>query len=211
MSENFINKQNIKVIILAGCRDFGRCSLASHTHPALWPVAGQPAIERLLQHFSGQGIKQAIVCSNGDAPLLKESIADQDHIQLKFLDESLPVGTAGCIRDCADNDGDSLFVVLQGAITSPPNIDELIRVHQKGKSDLTVMFEPSCGNGRQSSQTAEIYICQPSILDYIPKGGYYDIKEGLIPKLLQAGRSIHAATMPQPVGNFRSSYQPAFV
>ncbi|MCK5473276.1 MAG: NDP-sugar synthase, partial [Planctomycetes bacterium] len=150
MGKHCRSKQNIKAIILAGCPDFGRCPLASRLPTALWPVAGRAAVEHLLRHLSRQGIKQATICSNGDISLLQKSISSPNSMQLKFSDESLPVGTAGCIRDAVGGDTSSLFLVFQAAIISPPNIDTLIRAHQSGKSDLTVMLEPEMENGRSA-------------------------------------------------------------
>jgi len=201
--EQSFKGQKIKAVILVASRDFGRCPLASRLPTALWPVGDKPALERLLLYLSRQGIKQAVVCCNGDAPLLRGSIAGTHHLQLKFLDEPLPVGTAGCIRDAADGEASTLFLVLQAAMTSPPNIKGLIRKHQHSKSDLTVVFEPKLGTSRADERTAQIYVCEPAVLEYIPKAGYYDIKESLIPAMLRAGKTTHMAVLNQPVGSFR--------
>ncbi len=198
-----INKQSIKAIILAGSRDFGRCPLASHLPTALWPVAGKPALEQLLRHLSRQGVKHATVCSNGDPEFLQNSISCVNSLQLKFLDEPLPVGTAGCIRDAVNGDTDALFLILPAGLTSPPNIDSLIRAHRAGKSCLTVMLEADCENNGPKNQTSGVYICEPAVLEFIPEQGYCDIKETLIPAMLRQGRTIHVATLPKPVGNFR--------
>lgn len=203
MRKRHINKQNVKAVILAGSRDFGRCPLASRLPTALWPVAGRPAIEHLLHHLSRQGIKQATVCFNGDVLLLKQSITTVSSMQLKFLDEPLPVGTAGCVRDAANGQTNALFVVFHAAIVSVPDIDKLIRAHRAGKSDLTVVLGPGPGSDGTQDAMSGIYVCEPSVLEYIPKEGYCDIKEGLIPTMLRAGRTIHTATLTQPTGNFR--------
>lgn len=203
MREQSFKGQKIKAVILVASRDFGRCPLASRLPTALWPVVDKPALERLLLYLSRQGIKQAVVCCNGDAPLLRDSIAGPHPLQLNFLDEPLPVGTAGCIRDAADGEASTLFLVLQAAMASPPNIKGLIRKHQRGKSDLTVVFEPKPGTSRAGERTAQIYVCEPTVLEYIPKAGYYDIKESLIPAMLRAGKTTRMAVLNQPVGSFR--------
>ncbi|MHC4739597.1 MAG: exosortase [Planctomycetota bacterium] len=198
-----INKQSIKAIILAGSRDFGRCPLASHLPTALWPVAGKLALEQLLRHLSRQSVKQVTVCSNGDAEFLQGSIGCMNSMQLKFLDEPLPVGTAGCIRDAVNGDKDALFLVLPAGLTSPPNIDSLIRTHRAGKACLTVMLEADSENNGHKNQTSGVYICETEILEFIPEKGYCDIKESVIPSMVRAGKTIHVATLPKPVGNFR--------
>ena len=210
MHEQSVNKQNTKVIILAGSRDFGRCPLTSRLPTALWPVVGKPVLERLLTSLADQGIKQVIICSNGDGSLLEESIHAENRLELNFLDESLPVGTAGCIRDAAGDETDALgshkaetLLVFPAGIIRPPKIDVLINAHRDGQSDLTVMLNPDCGNGKSLGEPAGIYVCRTGILKHIPKAGYFDIKEGLIPEMLRAGKTVHVATLPNHAGNFR--------
>jgi exosortase len=204
------SKRPVKTIILAGSRDFGRCPLALRLPTALWPVAGKAVLEHLVVHLANQGIKQAVICSNGDGALLAESIQANNHLELKVLNESLPVGTAGCIRDAAGGETHALgsrkvgpILVFPATITCPPKIDVLINAHRDGQSDLTVLLNPGCGNSKSPGEPAEIYVCETSVLEHIPKEGYFDIKEGLIPEMLRAGKTVHAATLPNHVGNFR--------
>jgi exosortase len=124
-------------------------------------------------------------------------------MNLEFLDEPLPVGTAGCIRDAVGNQTDKLLLVFPASTMSPPKIDALISAHDDGQADLTVMFNPAHTNGKAIPEAAGIYICETSVLEHIPKEGYFDIKEGLIPKMLRAGKAVHATTLTAHVGNFR--------
>ena len=121
------SKQVTKAIILAGSRDFGRCPLASRLTTALWPLAGKPVIEHLLFSLAKQGIDRAVICSNGDGSLLAESIHTDNRLELKFLDEQLPSGTAGCIRDAASGETDELLLVLPASMICLPKIDVLIK------------------------------------------------------------------------------------
>ena len=210
-------KQLIKAIILAGSHDFGRCSLASRLPTALWPVAGKPVLENLLTSLANQGIKRVTICSNRLGSLLEESIHLDNRLELNFLDESLPVGAAGCIRDAAVDETDALgsrkaetLLVFPASIIRPPKIDVLINAHRDGQSDLTVMFNPTPENSTSQSEPAGIYVCETNILKHIPEAGYFDIKEGLIPELLRAGKSVHAATLPNHAGNFRDRQEYLF-
>jgi NDP-sugar pyrophosphorylase family protein len=192
---------NVKAIILAGSRDFGRCPLASRLPLALWPILDKPVLEHLLLNLSHQGVNQATVCSNGDAVLLRNSLAWPDDMQLAFLDEKLPFGTAGCIREAAGNDADIIFVVFHAATLSPPNISELLEIHRSGKSILTVI-KPDLGQGQPTGRASEIYVCEPAILEYVSPEGYCDIKESLIAKMLRAGIIANLAVLRQPFENF---------
>jgi exosortase len=196
--------QIAKAIILVGNRDFGRCPLASRLPAALWPVAGKPVIERLLSHLADQGIKQAVVCGSGVSSLLDKQNLVDDRLALSFFDEKLPEGTAGCIREALSEGIGELMVVFPACIVSPPKIDVLIKAHSEGQSDLTVMLNPCCRSNKDMGEASGIYVCNPGILEHIPKAGYFDIKEGLIPKMLHAGRTVHAAKLPYHAGNFRN-------
>ncbi len=203
MHKQPVNRQNIRAIILAGSREFGRCPMASRLPTALWPVAGKPVLECLLRRLSRQGIKQAVVCTNGSRSLLQQAVATGEDMELEFLDEPLPVGTAGCVRDAAGDESDVLLLVFPASITCPPKIDTLISAHGDGQSDMTVMFNPAHTNGRAMPEAAGIYMCETSVLEHIPKEGYFDIKEGLIPEMLRIEKTVHMAVMPNDIGNFR--------
>jgi len=195
--------ENIKLIILAGSRDFGRCPLASKLLPALWPIMDTSALERLLGHLSRQGIRQAAICSNGDTSLLQRSITNTSSIHLDFLAEPLPVGTAGCIRNAAKVDEHSLYLVFSAKTVCPPDIRPLIDTHVSTKADLTVVFEPGRENNDPVGKTSGIYICGSSVLRFIPAKGYYDIKENLVPAMIRDGKTVHALTLTRSIGNFR--------
>ena len=99
---------------------------------------------------------------------------------VEYLVEPLPVGTAGSIRDAAKNKEDSLFILFPASMVYSPDIDLLINEHIKSKSDLTVVLETvNSGNCEKEGRACGIFICDNSVLEFIPEGGYYDIKEGL--------------------------------
>jgi len=196
--------QSVKAIILVGNLDFGRCPLASRLPTAMWPVAGKTVLERLLIHLADQGIKQAAICGSGVSALPAEKILADDRLELSFIDESLPMGTAGCVREAVSDGTEALLMVFPASIVCPPEIDVLIKAHRDGQSDLTVMLNPCDADNTNMGQASGIYVCNPCILEHIPKAGYFDIKEGLIPKMLLAGRSVHAAKLPSHAENFRN-------
>ncbi len=198
-----IKSENLKIIILVGNRDFGRYPLASRLHTALWPVAGKPVLERLLDHLAEQGICQVTVCAGGDSEIVKESINIDSHLNVRFMDEILPVGTAGCIRESVSKEKDDLIFVFPANIICPPTLDSLISAHKKGRADLTMMLNPCYEKDNEVGIASGIYICNPGVLEYIPQAGYSDIKEGLIPEMLRAGKDVYAAKLPEHAGNFR--------
>ena len=198
-----LTDSRIRVVILAGRRDFRHCPLASDLPTALWPVAGKPVLERLLDSLADQGIGKAVICSSGGSALPAESIPADARIEVEFLEEYLPAGTAGAIRDAGRADKNALFIVYPAAIVSPPKIEPLLNAHRSGQCDLTVMFNPGSGNSQAMGQACGIYVCSGDVLNHIPNGGYFDIKERLIPEMVRLGKGVHAAVLPNHAGNFR--------
>jgi len=205
VSKSLANKRDIKAVILnSGC-DFGRCPLASRLPTALWPVVDKPAIEHLLLRLSDYGVKQTIIYSNCDDVSVRNAISVNDYdMDLKFSESYLPTGTAGCIRDAVGPDCDSLLLVLPVSMVNVPDIEAIIRAHYNGKCELTVVLNPAGRKGRSNGESTGIYVCEPAVLKYIPAGGYYDIKESLVPAMLRAGRNIYAARLSAHSGNFRN-------
>lgn len=196
-------KSKIKAVILAPIRDFGRCKLASQMCAALWPVAAKPVLTRLLLSLRDQGIDQAVICSYGDNQQLKNAAKNVTGMEIEFLDESLPVGSAGCIRDSSFGDTNTLLLVLQAAIISPPKVSTLIEAHQESKSQLTVFFTSGPQNFQPESHALEFYVCDSKVIDYMPSQGYFDIKEGLIPEMVRIGQTVAAKVLPLHATGFR--------
>lgn len=196
--------RQIKAVILIGPRDFGRCPLSTRLHRALWPVEDKPALQRLIENISDQGVNKFVICCDGDSEQIRRSLAISDSIEMEFLDESLPRGTGGCILDAAGVGNNELLFVLGASVFTPPDVSAMADVHRRNGADMTIMFDRGFENDGFNGEIVAGYICEHSILEHIPRAGYCDIKEGLIPKLVQAGKTIHAAKMPTHVGSFRS-------
>ncbi len=200
-----ITIDEVRVIILAAGRDFGRCPIASRLPALLWPVAGEFTLKRLLLRLASQGIRHITICSNGDSSLLEKAV-DIENIRtldVCFLEEPLPVGTAGSIRDAVNGKTDELVAVFPANMMRPPDISLLIAAHREQGADLTVAFNPASENDKIRGEASGIYVCNSSVLEHIPAVGYYDIKESLIPELLRAGKHVRYSVLPHSTGNFR--------
>lgn len=193
---------DIRTVVLVGRRDFGRCPLAARLPTALWPIAGRPVLERLLQHVANEGIRRVTVCCGKDASDSIEAIRTDSRLSMDLVTEELSSGTAGCLRDAVVADPGDLIMVLSGSMVCPPSIGGLIEAHTAGGADLTIAFNPGSPEGLLRGPSAEVYLCRPEVLKHIPGGGYSDIKEGLIPSILRAGGTVRPVVLPQNVGNF---------
>ncbi len=150
-----------------------------------------------------QGVDEAVICAYGGASELKQAARGTNSMKLHFVDEPLPVGNAGCIRDAYDGDRHTVFIVLQASMMSPPDVDLLLQMCRIHKSSLTVVLGSVQPGGGPPGIAPEIYVCDPGVVEYMPAQGYFDIKEGLIPTMVKARQIVGAVTLPRRTCCFR--------
>jgi exosortase len=131
-----------------------------------------------------------------------EQIRYPKSLRVRLMVEDLACGTAGCLRDAVESDPGELIVMLSASLVVPPSISSLVEAHRTSRAALSVVFNPALSDERAVGSSAEIYLCQPDVLGYIPSAGFSDIKEGLIPSMLRAGASIRPVLLKQAVGNY---------
>ncbi|HPC94148.1 MAG TPA: exosortase [Sedimentisphaerales bacterium] len=203
MEGNLLTEQlDIRTVVLVGRQDFGRCPLAARLPMALWPIAGRPALERLLDHLAQEGIRRAVVCSENDISEYIEPVRQRHRLEITTLNEDLTGGTAGCLRDAVGSDTGDLIMVFSGSMVSPPPLRSLIESHRLHGADLTMVFNPERPDSDVPGAPAEIYLCKRDVLRLIPAAGYSDIKEGLIPSILRAGGVVRPFVLATEVGSF---------
>lgn len=195
--------EQIKAVILVGGRDFGRCLVASRLNRALWPIIDKPALQYMIEAISGQGVRRFVVCYEGQVQELQNAVNLPESIEVEYHTETLPRGTAGCLRDVSSPEKDELLVVFQSMLVPAPDIAALMAEHDKGEAEITLFFYPG-SDGQVLSNAAPLYICEPSIIEYIPDAGYFDLKEGLVPALVRADKKISAAMFHSSAASFRN-------
>ena len=199
-----VSSQVIHAVILAGGADFGRCLLAGRLPTALWPICERTAIDRLLDYLANNGISRASICFEGDASALQQAVAGQERdIEIRFLAETLPFGTAGCLREAAKVDSSDLFLVCQASMVEPAEIGELLAAQQRTGADMVVGLNPIDHNRQSENAAAGVYLLSRRVMEYIPAEGYCDIKEALIPALVRTSQKVHSVRLSTSVGAFR--------
>ncbi len=193
---------DLRVVVLVGRQDFGRCPLGARLPAALWPIGERSALERLLDHLTTEGIDKATVCCDIKTADPVRALCAGRSLTVTILTEDFSNGTAGCLRDAVASDPGEVIVVLSAAMLAPPSIQDLVDCHQARDADLTMMFNPAAEAGDGYGLPAEVYLCRPEVLRHIPRGGYSDIKEGLIPAIQRTGGTVRPAALPRDVGNF---------
>lgn len=210
-TDKFNNRRlgNVSVFILAGGTEVGSCELSGRLPESLWLAGDKPVLERLIDSLLKQGVTDITLCINGENDIFARHLPPEIRDKVRLAGSDLPSGTAGAVRDAAGGSEDGLLVIIPANIMRPPSVRKLIDRHLETGCRMSALFNPPPypRNGYKTGKPANMYICETSVLGYIPAEGYFDIKESLIPELLRAGEDIASVNLEQSAGNFRGRRQ----
>jgi mannose-1-phosphate guanylyltransferase/phosphomannomutase len=213
----------LKAVVLAGGKGT-RLRPLTYTKPKpLLPLAGEPAIVRLVHKLARDGIEDVIVTTNYFARLLRETLGDGSDYGLRIhhVEEKTPLGTAGSVKN-SESLIDETFVVVQGDNQFEFRLDEIVSAHRKlgpmATMALVRVENPSeygiveLSDGRvtrflekpaphecfSNLINAGIYVVEPDALRLIPEGKPFDFSRDLFPHMLKSRIPLGGC----PVGGF---------
>jgi mannose-1-phosphate guanylyltransferase len=181
-------------LVLAGTHQWTHTAFDRLMPRTLLPVAHRPLISYSLSWFSDAGVKRIAVCGNREtqslASLLTRHVGPQTTVS--YVEDPMPRGAAGSLRDAAATLDADVFVVADG--TSIPTVDlaDLVRAHRASAATVTIVVEEESrrnGNPELKVPTG-IYVFDRRALEMVPATGFCDIKEKLIPQLYRAGEAV---------------------
>lgn len=215
------NKQKINIAILTGGEGSALHPLTKYYSKPMLPIAGRPLLEHLLRSLKNSGLTEMYLCLHERQEEIVDYFGDGRSFGLKiyYSNESLPRGTAGCLKDIASRFSPGPILVISGSILLlDVDLFQMIRFHHKMKSAVTVGVMQKKGNhnfeetvetspenlvrrfhllhqsqDRRVSRCASgIYVLDSSILELIDKENYVDLKEQLLPRIKEAHLPVYA-------------------
>ena len=181
-------------IVLAGTFPWANSAFDRLSPRPLVPVAHRPLIAFSLSWLQSVGMRSAIVCGNRSSRALQTNVMQQfsNDLHLTYLEDRMPRGAAGCVRDAALASDSQTFVITDGASMPDVDLDELLCVHAESGAAATVVVhqEPRRPGQAALQVPAGVYVFDRRVIELIPRHGFVDIKEHLIPNLARAGEPI---------------------
>jgi NDP-sugar pyrophosphorylase family protein len=199
----------MKVIILAGGQ--GR-RLAPYTvvlPKPLMPVCDAPILEIIIRQLKSYGLTDIVLAIGHLGNLIQTFFGDGKKfgIKITYKLEDKPLGTVGPLP--LIDDLDKTFMVMNGDLLTTLNYDNLIEYHHKNKAIATIAVrdaEVDINYGVIKSKGNElcdyiekpileymvsmgIYVFEPEVLKYIPKGKKFDFPE-LMQLLLKGKKKV---------------------
>lgn len=196
--------RNVDVVLLAGTVGYEVSWTCGWSRHAL-PLPGTTVVESLLSKLCKEFDGSYTICANGHTDTLKHLVSRVDgfHEPVHFVQDTVPRGTAGCLKMCEPHvQGNTIFLAT-GAIYLEDDPTWMVQQHRQSGNALTVFCNtnadhPSRPGFQQMHHPTGLYCCDPAILQYIRTIGFQDLKEQLIPVLQRAGLRVGIVKLKQP-------------
>lgn len=201
----------MKAVILAGGRG---TRLAPYTYvipKPLMPISDMAILEVILYQMKHSGIDQVVLTVGHLAGLIKAFFQDgyKYDLDISYSHETKPLGTAGPLSQVQDLT--SSFMVCNGDVLTMMNFADFMNFHNEQGGICTIamherkhqvdlgIIEQNDGDFIVTNYIEKptfeykvsmgLYIFEPEVLNYIPKGEYLDFPD-LVLKLLEGGEKV---------------------
>jgi NDP-sugar pyrophosphorylase family protein len=210
----------MKGLILAGGKGTRLRPLTINTPKPVVPVANSPFLLYQIDLMRSGGIGEIILSLSYQPRKIEDLLKDgADYgVWIRYAVEGTPLGTGGAFKN-AEEHIDSTTVVFNGDILTGLELGAVIARHRERKAVATIVLTPvenpsayglvetdadgwiqrfieKPGPDEITCNTinAGVYVLEPSVLKYMPKGEPYSFERGLFPTLLEQQQPMLAYT-----------------
>jgi NDP-sugar pyrophosphorylase family protein len=200
----------MKAVILAGGKGTRLAPYTKILPKPLMPIGDMPILEVILRQLKRAGVDEVILAVGHLAELLRAFFQDGSRLGLhiSYCYECHPLGTAGPLADVPGLD--DTFLVANGDVLTTLCLSDLVEQHRRSRATATIAMHRrrvkidlgviQCDGGQRIAGYIEkptydylvsmgLYVFEPHVLDYIPKGSYLDFPV-LMQKLIEAGEYV---------------------
>ncbi len=207
-------------VILAGGSAPKEWSLSALRPKLLLPVANRPLAHYLASVLAPAGVDRVILLldlQSSEAAERLSAIFWEAGLQVQCVIEDSPRGTGGSLKMAEGQlRGDTFWVVSEdlfletdlwemfafhrkcastatvGALRIPEPVWEMERVELDGKHRVKAIHRIHPSQDKRSTlRPSGLYLFEPAVLDLIPEGGHFDLKEQLFPRLAECGMAAN--------------------
>lgn len=200
---------SLQAVIMAGGFGTRLHPLTEEMPKPMLPVGDRPLMEFIVEQLREAGIRKVNVTTHYKAEKIMEHFGNGDDfgIELNYINEDQPMGTAGALGLMPESDQPML--VINGDILTQVNFRAMLAYHQEHQAEVTVgvrHYEIQVPYGvvecdgpniyrLQEKPTlslfvnAGIYLLEPSVYQFMPNGKPFSMTD-LIQWLLEARRPL---------------------
>ena len=201
----------MKGLILAGGKGTRLRPLTINTPKPVVPVANSPFLLYQIDLMRSAGIDEIILSLSYQPRKIEDLLKDgSDYgVWIRYAVEGTPLGTGGAFKNSEEHI-DSTAVVFNGDVLTDIDLAAVVARHREKRAVATIVLTPvenpsayglvetspdgwiqrfieKPGPAEITCNTinAGIYVLEPSVLKYMPKGEPYSFERGLFPALLE--------------------------
>ncbi|MDP4093733.1 MAG: NDP-sugar synthase [Bacillota bacterium] len=223
----------MKAVILSGGLGTRLRPLTNQLPKPLIPIMGKPVIEYILDLLKKSDIDEIFITLQYQAEAFMDILGDGSKlgINLKYIIEDQPLGTAGCIKNIEQYLNDT-FVVISGDILTDIDLAKVIDFHKNNNSCLTMPLvkvndptqygivsadeqgkitcfkeKPKASEVFTNIINTGIYVCNPEVLTLFGKNLKFDFSKDLFPLMMQKKIPIYGMVTDRywcDIGNINS-------
>ena len=200
----------MKAVVLAGGKGTRLAPYTKVLPKPLTPIGDMPILEIILRQIKLAGITDIVLTVGHLSELLRAFFQDGSRLGLNisYVYEHSPLGTAGPLAFVPGLD--ETFLIINGDVLTTLPIAKLIQFHKQQAANITIAthhrrvnidFGVIQWNGSEEitgyiekptydySVSMGIYVFEPKILEFIPKGKYYDFPD-LVKTMISNGDKV---------------------
>ncbi len=206
----------MKSVIMAGGEGTRLRPLTANQPKPMLPLGNRPMMEHIVRHVHNHGFKDIVVTVQFLASQVRNYFGDGSDmgVDLTYATETTPLGTAGSVRNAAEQLHDT-FLVISGDALTDVDLGELVAFHRRSGAMGTVALKhmdnplefgivitredgrierflekPHWGQVFSDTINTGIYVLEPEVFDHIPDGPS-DFAGDIFPKLLELGAPLY--------------------
>jgi mannose-1-phosphate guanylyltransferase len=172
----------------------------------------------LIEHLSREGFNEIVMTLGYMGERIEEQLGDGHMfgVHIDYVYEKEKLGTAGGVKNAEKYLKGEPFIVLGGDHVLNLDLREMYRFHEANDAPVTIgllsiddprefgiadmdinnrihrfLEKPKSGQIFSNLASTGIYICSPSIFEWIPQGKKYDFAKDLFPFMLAADKKIN--------------------
>src|SRR6266545_3503769 len=132
----------MKSVIMAGGEGTRLRPLTANQPKPMLPLGNRPMMEHIVRHVHNHGFKDIVVTVQFLASQVRNYFGDGSDmgVDLAYATETTPLGTAGSVRNAAEQLHDT-FLVISGDALTDVDLGELVAFHRRSGAMGTVALK----------------------------------------------------------------------
>lgn len=207
----------MKAVVMAGGEGSRLRPLTVGRPKPMVPIVNKPVLGHILDLLKHHGVEEVVITLQYLPTAIQDYFGDGSTMgmNLRYVVEEAPLGTAGGVKNAARHLDDTFLVVSGDALTDF-DLEALIGFHRHSGSMATLALysvndpqqygvvitdengrirrfleKPDWGNVISDTVNTGIYVLEPEIFDYIPDDTPFDFSTQLFPLLLEERKALY--------------------